>query len=282
MIKDLIQFFPRTWRVRREKEITETAATEARLANLGPSIRFLAEMGLPQNAAWDIALQLSGVPNTESVLSRLSRSDWERMQPALGKSETLAPAILATRTASNEALRDLLTRIIKGELEESDGTPRSVMELVNKLGKKDLETFLRLRRVLWKEHDVSWGSPRSTIYCMQDARSYPGLLDHDEINRLVELGLISFGPVPYQSSFPGPKAAKRLGFGNRRIAVVSTKPDATLYLGHLNLLGDGRHIIELYDESCEMLYDHFEAACAEWRKQDFIVDVYGPEIELIS
>ena len=219
MIKNLIQFFPRTWRVHREKGIAETATIEARLANLGPSVRFLAEMGLPQDAAWDIALQLSGVPNTESVLSRLSQNDWERMRPALDKSETLVPAILATRTASNEALRDLLTRVIKGELEEPDGTRRSVMELVNKLGKKDLETFLRLRCVLWKEYDESWGSPRSNIYCMQDARGYPGLLSHDEINRLVELGLIAFGPVPYQSSFPGPKAAKHLGFGDRRIAV---------------------------------------------------------------
>ena len=218
-------------------------------------------------------MQLSGVPNTVSVLNRLLKSDLGRMRPALDMSETLTPAVLATRTASNEALRDLLTRIIKGELEEPGGIPRSVIELVNKLGKKDLETFLRLRRILWTEYDVDWGSPRSIIYCMQDARSYPGLLDASEISRLVELGLIEFGPLPYQSSFPGPIAAKRLGFSNRRITVISTKPDATLYLGHLNLLSDGRHIIELYDESSDMLYDHFEVVCAEWRKQDFSVEL---------
>ena len=273
MLKNFLQFVPRSWRVRREKEVVETAAIEAKLTNLEPSVRFLVEeRGLPQNAAWDAALQLSGVPNTESVLSRLSQRDWERMSPALHESETLMPAILATRTASNEGLRDLLARIIKGELEEPDATPRSVLELVNKLGKKDLGSFLRLRRVLWKEYGMSWDNPRSNIYCMQDAHSYPGLLDKDEISRLVELGLIQFGTAPFNSSFPGPKAAKRLGFGDKKITIVSTKPDATLYLGHLNLPSDSCHIIDLYDASCEMLYDYFEAACAEWRKQNFLIE----------
>ena len=52
--------------------------------------------------------------------------------------ESLLPAIYATKTASDETLRDLLTRIIKGELESPDKTPCSAVEIVNKIGKNDL------------------------------------------------------------------------------------------------------------------------------------------------
>ena len=140
------------------------------------------------------------------------------------------------------------------------------MELVNKIGQNDLECFLRIRRVLWQECDSSWRNPRPVIYCLQDARSYPGLLDSNELNRLVDVGLVTFGPVPFESSFPGEKAAKHLKFGDKRIVIVNSKPNATLYLGHFSLPSDSRHIIDLYDEPCEMLYDHYDAACAEWRK----------------
>ena len=269
MTKNILQFVPRTWKVRREKQVAEKTTIETRLQSLEPSVRFLSTLGLSQAAAWDVALQLSGVPNAESVLSRLSQDDWDKMPGALENSESLLPAIYATRTASNETLRDLLTRIIRGELESPDKTPRSVVEQVNKLGKNDLETFLRLRGVLWKECNELWLNPRSVIYCMQDARSYPGLLTNNELDRLVDVGLVKFGPVPFQSSFPGPIAAKRLTFGAKRIMVISSKPDATLYLGHYALSSDGQYIIDLYDEPCEILYDHFEAVCTGWSNQGF-------------
>ena len=269
MIKSILQFVPRTWKVRREKQVAEKTTIETRLQSLEPSVRFLSTLGLSQAAAWDVALQLSGVPNAESVLSRLSQDDWDKMPGALENSESLLPAIYATRTASNETLRDLLTRIIRGELESPDKTPRSVVEQVNKLGKNDLETFWRLRGVLWKECNELWLNTRSVIYCMQDTRSYPGLLANNELDRLVDVGLVKFGPVPFQSSFPGPIAAKRLTFGAKRIMVISSKPDATLYLGHYALSSDGQYIIDLYDEPCEMLNDHFEAVCTEWSNQGF-------------
>ena len=269
MIKHFLQFVPRTWKIRREAETNEKAIIEARRQSVEPSVRHFSMLGLPQEAAWNLALQLTGVPNAESVLNRLSRDDWGKMPGALETSNSLLPAIHATRTASNETLRDLLTRIIKGELESPDRTPRSVVELANKIGKADLECFLKLRRVLWKECDSSWSNPRSVIYCMNDASSYPGLLNRNELDRLEDLGLIHFGPVPFESSFPGPLAAKRLVFGDKQIMVTNTRPDAKLYLGHFALRSDGRYIIDLYNEPCELLYDHFESVCTEWTGQGF-------------
>ena len=123
MLKSILSFFPRTWRVRRETAVTETTAIETRLESLGSSTDILLKLGFPQEAALDAALQLSGIPNTESVLSRFSSEDWQRVLPALDESEILRPAIHATRFASNEPLKDLLSRIIRGELEEPGDAP---------------------------------------------------------------------------------------------------------------------------------------------------------------
>ncbi len=275
MIKNILEFVPRTWKVRREKQVAEKTTIETRLQRLEPSVRFLSTLGLSQAAAWDAALQLSGVPNAESVLSRLSQDDWDKMPGALENSESLLPAIYATRTASNETIRDLLARIIRGELEAPDTIPRSVMELVNKIGKNDLECFLKLRQVLWKECNWDLTNPKSVIYCIQNSHSYPGLLDHGELSRLEDLGLIKFSPVPFESRFPGQIAEKCLMFGEKRIMVTNSKPDAILHLGHYALSSDGRYVIDLYDEPCEMLYGHFEAVCTEWKNQGFRVASYS-------
>ena len=271
MIKSILSFFPRNWKVRKETEIVEATKIDTRLSALEPSIQFFIDRGVPTDAAWDAALQLSGVPNAKSVLSRLSESDWERLPSALVKSEAINDAFHATRTASNESLQDLLARIIKGELEEPGGAPRSAMQVVNRIGKSDLEIFLKLRRVLWKECDQVWGNSQSTIYCLPDLRSYPGLLDSSELRRLVDLGLVRFGAMAFESTFPGAKAGKWLSFGDKKIMVTNSQPDATLHLGHYALTSDSKYIIDLYGDPCEMLYDHFDGVCDEWRRQGFNV-----------
>ena len=107
---------------------------------------------------------------------------------------------------------------------------------------------------------------------LQDARSYPSLLDSNELDRLVDLGLVRFGPVPFESSFPGALAAKWLVFGDKKIMVTNSKLDATLYLRRFALPSDSHYIIDLYDEPGEILYDHFEADCAKLRNQNFIIN----------
>lgn len=274
-MKNILAFIPRTWRASRETQAIEATTITTRLENLAPSMDYLLKQGLPQDAALDVALQLSGVQNTESVLNRLSLADWHRMGTVLSESEAMLPALYATKTASTEPIRELLLRIIEGELENPGDAPRSVMELINKLGKKELEAFLRLRSVLWKEESLTPPSSSSAIFCLQEERSYPELLGGSELARLAEIGLIKFGPLPFESHFPGPIAAKLLEFGEKRIRVLSSKPDSTLYLGHYALTNDGRFIIDMYDESCDMDYGHFEAVCSEWRKQGFTISDYS-------
>ena len=204
-------------------------------------------------------------------MGRFSPEDIQRVIAAIDESEALRPAIHATRFASSEPIKDLLTKIIRGELESPGDIPRSVTELVSRIGKKELEVFLKLRRVLWKDCGEFWSNPRSEIYCSQDIRCYPGLISVNELDRLVDVGLVKFGPVPFESHFPGATAMKSLTFGNKNIRVHSTKPDSTLRLGHFALTNDGRYIIDLYDdEPCEDFPGHLEAVRANWQNQGFV------------
>ena len=136
MIKQIFGFSPRTWRKRSETAASEAASIETRLRHIGPSTDSFLSLGFPQDAALDAALQLSGITNVESVLGRFPPEDIQRVVAAIDESEALRPAIHATRYASSEPIKDLLTKIIKGELESPGEAPRSVTELVSRIGKK--------------------------------------------------------------------------------------------------------------------------------------------------
>ena len=278
IIKNAMNFIPHTWRKRRETEVETEAKIQASTSMIPKTVQGLIGYGLPREAAWDAALQISGIPNTESVLSRLTPSDWEKLPTALGKSEALVPAIYATRTASNESLRDLLEKIIKGEL-ENPSVPRSTVEIVNSLSKGDIENFLLLRRVLWEEYRTPFfDEPIPSIYCMEDSRAYPGLLDNQQMSRLVHLRLIYFGTAPFESYFPEGGSEKNLGFGNKHIRISSATPSKTLGLGHFALTSDGRNILDLFrGEPCEMMYSSYESSCSNWSQQGFNVQ----EIQVI-
>ena len=89
----------------------------------------------------------------------------------------------------------------------------------------------------------------------------------------MDVGLVKFGPVPFESHFPGAIAEKLLTCGNKKIMIRSTKPDSTLHLGHFALTSDGRYIIDLYDdEPCEEFPGHLEAVRANWQNQGFEVN----------
>ena len=225
----------------------------------------------PGEAALAIALKTSGVENVNDVIGRLGPDDVDRIVNKIKTgSESIPLLVRQTQYAGNEITRDLLAKILRGELENPDQTPRSVAALIEKLGQRDLDAFLKLRRVLW--HVESF-ERHPEIYCMHEGDGFPGLLDRAELNRLDELGLVGFAPVPYQSHFQGPIAQRIESFGDRKLRILSTKPDAILELGHWNLTGDGRFLISLYeDDDVELLEDQFDFNADAWRAQGFNVE----------
>ena len=185
-----------------------------------------------------------------------------------GGSETLPQLVRQTQYAGTEVTRELLARILRGELDNPNQTPRSVTALIEKLGQHDLETFLKLRRVIWTDADDT-----VNIYCMYDTNTYPGLLDQDEMLRLEQLGLIRFSPVTYKSVFRRPNGRKITSFGNSTLWILSPNP-REFSLGNWDLTDDGRFLINLYEkDEVELLDGHLECNIAAWQKQELRVEI---------
>ena len=140
MINQIFGFFPRTWRKRSETAASEAASIETRLQHLAPSTESFLRLGFPQDAALDAALQLSGITNVESVLRRFSPEDIRRVVATIDESEALRPAIHATRFASSQPIKNLLTKIIKGEL-ESPATPPGWLQSCIRIGRGSSRFF---------------------------------------------------------------------------------------------------------------------------------------------
>ena len=264
MIKWLLERIPRRWRVRGETE----AEIEGKAIGFQTALQRDLNYGFPAKAAIADALQKSGTTNVEAVMSRLNDEDVAHIVQRINDGDENVPKLIhEAQFIAHESTRDLLARILAGELDNPDRTPRSVVNLIERLGQKDLATFLTLRSVLWIEVAPM---PKPVIFCMYDSAEFPGLLNRDDLSRLNELGLVSFGAVPFESNFPGQMARKVLSFGDKEIAILSTKPDATLYLGHWALTSDGEFLIGLYSEdSVQVDEGHLEFNMNAWREQGF-------------
>ncbi len=264
-----------TWFPKRKRERGETSArAEGEYEGARSVLKRALEDGFPGDAALAVALRTSGGNNVNEVLDRLSTDDVDRIVRRISVgSEILPQLVRQTQYASNEPVRDLLARILRGELDNPNQTPRSVTALIEKLGQHDLHTFLKLRRVLWL--DLT-SRNRVQLYCMYDSNDYPGLMSESELTRLDELGLVGFAPVSYHIRFHGDIAQKIVSFGNKQRRIVSTKPDAILQSGHWNFTSDGRFVINLFmDREVQPLEGHFEFNVAAWRNQGFKVEDIG-------
>lgn len=166
-----------------------------------------------------------------------------------------------------------LHRVIRGELEGLDPTPRQAVALNEKLEQDDLEVFLKLRRVLW----FNLSDQRAEIYCLHGPNGYPGLLSRSDMERLAELLLIKFLPAGYQQKLISSTrewetevAVRFVSFGDKKLEILGTRPRAALQLGHWDLTGDGRFLIDYYkNEEVEMMQDHFDFNVNAWRAQGF-------------
>ena len=266
LFKTILDRFPKRKRVRGETAAHAEGAYEGFRSVLKSSL----DDHFPENAAIAIALKTSGIANVNEVMERLGPSDIDRIvERVQDGSETLPLLTRQAQYAVHETTRDLLARILRGELDNPDRTPRSVASLIEKLSQRDLQAFLKLRQVVWFSETPE---RRAEIYCMEGSNGYSGLLNRTELERLDELGLVGFGPVPYQSHFRGPIAQKIVSFGDKKLRILNTKPDAVLEMGHWNLTSDGRFLINLYrDDEVELLEGHYEFNMAEWQKQGFNV-----------
>ena len=273
VLTSLLDRIPRQHAERLENAARIEGSYEALVANLRQAITD----NFPQEAALMIAMQLSGIENVNAVMDRIGNDALDRVVRSIASgSETMPQLVSQTRFATQDETRDLLARILRGEMDKRGQTPRSVVALIERMGKDDLELLLRLRRVMWYDvmSYIPLNSPtkRMKICCMHESADYPGVLNYRDLARLSELGLTKFGALPFYDKY-SPGASRFVEFGNEKLAIINTREaDAQLETGHWDLTEDGRYLLGLYEKNeVEMLEDEVATNKAAWKKQGFNV-----------
>ena len=284
-VVDLVsRYVPATRKIRKEKETnvkTQIELAEDSVAfwkKLGwkpASVRYLATalaLGANENAAAvaEKAQEISESPNFEEDLLNRIRED-----PSL-----LGPALDASRFTTADELRDLLGRIIAGEVDKPGSFSRQTVTIAQNLTTENLHDFLKLRAVSWclvlpegKVINLVIGK-RLSLFGKKDVLSFDwekiGVSYH-AMGEFQHLGLLQ--ERPYGAGLPSDDGVWRLRHGGRIISVRAPGNDVSLELGMYIPTRAGADILGIFlDEEFPPLEGYFEEVCGYWRSQGFEIE----------
>lgn len=281
MLKRLLNFVPASWRIRQEVKATG----EGQLALGDDSLLFFEQrLGWSHQAARYLATAFTfGVrENIASVLEtaqRLSDSeDFEKnfVNRVLEDSSIIGPALDASRFVSSDELRDLIGRILAGEVDKPGSVSRKAVSIAQDLTPHNVQEFLKLRAVAWRT------SPRSeNDGCVIVLGKQLGLygtefisIGSDEIGvnffdfgELHQLGLLQERAYGLSLNLPNETNELELGYGKRIILVRPTAEKRQLPMGMYALTTAGQNILSLFiGEEFAPLEGYFEEVCEHWRR----------------
>ena len=280
MLKRLLNFIPASWKIRQEVKATG----EGQLALGDDSLLFFVQrLGWSPQAARYLATAFTfGVrENIAAVLEKaqlLSDSeDFEEqfVKRVLEDPSIIGPALDASKFTSSEELRDLLGRILAGEVDKPGSVSRKAVSVAQDLTPRNLQEFLKLRAVAWRN------DPRSeNDGCIVVLGKRLGLydtefisFDSDEIGvnyydfgELQQLGLLQERAYGIGFGFSNELNELDLGYGERIISLRATAEQSKVSLGMYALTGAGENILTLFiGEEFVPLEGYFEEVCEYWR-----------------
>ena len=283
-VVDLVsRYVPATWKIRKEKEAnvkTHIELAERSFAfwkKLGwkpASARYLATalaLGITENgtAVLEKAQEISESPNFEDDLLNRIRED-----PSI-----LGPALDASRFTTADELRDLLGRIIAGEVDKPGSFSRQTVTIAQNLTTENLHDFLKLRAVSWcrvlpegEAFSLVIGK-RLSLYG-KDVLSFDWAkigVSYHAMGEFQHLGLLQ--ERPYGAGLPSDDGVWRLRHGGRIISVRAPGNDVSLEFGMYIPTRAGADILGIFlDEEFPPLEGYFEEVCGYWRSQGFEIE----------
>ena len=285
MMKSLLNFIPAKWKVRGE----EKAKGEAQLALGGDSLAFWEQrLGWSSEAARYLATAFTfGVrENIATVLDKAQQlSGSEDFEEQFVKRLQEDPSIIgasleASKFISAEELRDLIGRILVGDVGKPGSVSRRAVSVSQDLPAAVLEEFLKLRSVTWTSGE---GSDRT---CMLVMGKRLGLYDQeflsfgpDEIGvnyhtlgEFLQLGLVQERPYGFSLGQISKVEDLYLANSKRTVSIRWTDEDSTLSIGMYALTNAGDEILRLFmDDECPVLVGYFEEVCKYWLQDGFAV-----------
>lgn len=279
-MKSLLNFIPAKWKVRGE----EKAKGEAQLALGGDSLAFWEQrLGWSPEAARYLATAFTfGVrENIATVLEKAQQlSDTEKFEEQLFKRLEEDPSIIgaaleASKFISTEELRDLLGRVLAGDVSKPGSVSRRAVSVAQDLTPSDLREFLKLRSATWLNDDPAVLGcllilgPQSGMYSSEAFLTF-GIdeigVDFYTFGEFQNLGLIQERTGGLLYSLPENEDACRLSYGKRTLLLKPTGGDRSFEVGLYAFTKAGAEILSLFiDEEFPTFGGYVEEVCRHIR-----------------
>ena len=295
LISKLLSFIPKKWKVREEVK----AQGEGQLAIGEGSLPYFSQrLGWSEEAARYLATAFTfGVKeNVAAVLEKaqeLHQSEefeYEFLQRVREDPSILGATLEASKFISSDELRNLLGRILAGDLHKPGSVSRRAVSIAQDLTPEQLEEFLLLRAVAWYRVDEETDARDGPFLVMGTRVGMydEGFLsfDSDEIGisyyafgELQQLGLLQ--ERPYGARLSLTKEETTLVHGNRSVTIRHIESGTSLQLGMYILTRPGVEIADLFmNNDYPALDGYFEEVCQYWRNKG--VEVIEENIDILN
>ena len=280
MLKRLLNFIPASWKIRQEVKATG----EGQLALGDGSLLFFEQrLGWSPHAARYLATAFTfGVhENIAAVLEKAQQlSDSEKFEERFVKHvledpSIIGPALDASKFTSSDELRDLLGRILAGEVDKPGSVSRKAVSVAQDLTPRNLQEFLKLRAVVWRNNSGSENSScivvlgkRLGLYTTEfiSFGSEEVGVGYYDFGELQQLGLLQERPYGMSFSLTNELDGYDLAYGERIISLRATAVQSEVSLGMYALTRAGEDILTLFiGEEFAQLEGYFEEVCEHWR-----------------
>ena len=259
-LSKILSFIPKKWKVREEVK----AQGEGQLAIGEGSLPYFSQrLGWSEEAARYLATAFTfGVKeNIAAVLERAQElHQTEKFEDDFLHRVREDPSVLgatleASKFISSDELRDLLGRILAGDLYNPGSVSRRAVSIAQDLTAEQLEEFLLLRAVAWYRMEEETGAKAGPILVMGERTGMYSerflSFGSDEIGisyytfgEFQQLGLLQ--ERPYGIGLNLPKERIKLVHRNRSVTIRETGAGASLQLGMYSLTRAGAEIADLF------------------------------------
>ena len=281
MLKRLLNFVPASWKIRQEVKATG----EGQLALGDDSLLFFEQrLGWSPQAARYLATAFTfGVrENIAAVLEKAQQlsdsKDFEEkfVKRVLENPSIIGPALDASKFTSSEELRDLLGRILAGEVDKPGSVSRKTVSVAQDLTPHNLQEFLKLRAVAWRNNPRSENDgcivvlgKRLGLYATEfiSFGSDEIGVDYYDFGELQQLGLLQERAYGIGFNFTDELNELELGYGEQIISLRATTENRGVSLGMYALTRAGENILTFFiGEEFAPLEGYFEEVCEHWRR----------------
>lgn len=285
------EYIPRKWKIRGER----VAEAEGRIES-GEKIHVALErIGWNKDAA-KIGATMEMLSNStnqnimETMMKAESYSESSDFLESLTKRgskdmSVIGPVIEASRFVGDEYLRDLLGRILAGDVDRPGSVSPITVSVAKNLNPEVLRKFLRLRAVTWTWVEIDGTDdirPRRPLLLVQlgDGEgflpdAFQILYEKYDFSYMDRQSFESFG-LTYPPIYGGVGLKIENAKLRNGIREIELKSEETrrLDLGVYGFTDAGSEIIGTYlNEEFDAIDGYFEEVCNRWRAEGFEVDV---------